>query len=70
MLEKLASIEERWEGLNKLLADPAIATDYVKTTEYARERAELDHIVDGYRRYKHKGDDRCVGNLLDSGDTE
>jgi peptide chain release factor 1 len=53
MLEKLASVEERWEELNKLLADPAIATDYVRTTELAREQAELDQIVDGYRRYKH-----------------
>lgn len=53
MLKKLAQIEERYQELNKLLADPDTAGDYVKATKYAQERAELEKIVDGYRRYKH-----------------
>jgi len=53
MLKKLAQIEERYQELNKLLADPDTAADYVKATQYAQERAELEKIVDGYRRYKH-----------------
>jgi peptide chain release factor 1 len=52
MLEKLARIEERYEELNKLLADPATATDYAKAATYAQERAELVEIVDSYRRHK------------------
>ena len=53
MLKKLAQIEERYQELNKLLADPDTAADYVKATKYAQERAELEKMVDGYRRYKH-----------------
>jgi len=53
MLEELARIEQRYEELNKLLADPAISADYVKVTEYAQERAELEKMVDGYRRYRN-----------------
>lgn len=52
MLDKLQGVEERYEKLNTQLADPAIATDYVKAAEYAQERAELEQVVEGYRRYK------------------
>jgi len=52
MLEKLAHVEERYEELNTVLSDPAIATDYVRANEYAQERAELEGIVNSYRRYK------------------
>lgn len=53
MLERLARVEQRYDELNKLLADPALATDYVKMTKYGQERAELEEIVGSYRRYKH-----------------
>ena len=52
MLDKLQGVEERYEKLNTQLADPAIATDYVKAAEYAQERAQLEEVVEGYRRYK------------------
>ncbi len=52
MLEKLAHIEERYEELNRLLADPAITSDYAQVAKYAQERAELEEIVESYRRYK------------------
>jgi len=53
MLEKLTGIEERYEELNRLLADPAIATDYVEAAKYAQERADVEEVVNSYRRYKH-----------------
>jgi peptide chain release factor 1 len=52
MLEKLAHVEERYEELNTVLSDPAIATDYVRANEYAQERAGLEGIVNSYRRYR------------------
>jgi peptide chain release factor 1 len=52
MLDQLESVEKRYEELSKLLADPAIASDYVKATQYAQERAELDDVVKTFRRYK------------------
>jgi peptide chain release factor 1 len=52
MLEKLAHVEERYEELNTVLSDPDIASDYVRANEYAQERAELEEVVNSYRRYK------------------
>jgi peptide chain release factor 1 len=52
MLEKLARVEQRYEELNTLLSDPAVASDYVKATEYGQERAELEEVVGTYQRYK------------------
>jgi peptide chain release factor 1 len=51
VLEKLKLIEERYEELNALMADPAVVTDHVKVTEYAQEQSELEELVQAYRRY-------------------
>ena len=52
MLEKLALVEERYEELNHLMADPEVATDPTRLTEYAQERAEIEPLVQTYRQYK------------------
>jgi peptide chain release factor 1 len=52
MLRRLARVDERYEELDTLLADPVISADYVKATEYAQERAELEEVVKAFRRYK------------------
>ncbi len=49
MLEKLAAVEERYNELERLMADPVVAADYVQVAEYAQERAELEPIVNAYR---------------------
>ena len=51
MLDKLAGIEARFEELNRLMAEGA-SGDFSKITEYARERAESEPIVNAYREYK------------------
>jgi peptide chain release factor 1 len=52
MLEKLTLIEERYEELNRLMADPEVATDPDLVREYAQERAEIEDLVQKYRQYK------------------
>jgi peptide chain release factor 1 len=52
MLEKLARIEERYEELGRLMADPAVASDPDRLIAYAQERAELEEIVETFRAYK------------------
>ncbi|MBN1921890.1 MAG: peptide chain release factor 1 [Anaerolineae bacterium] len=52
MLERFAALEERFEELNRLMADPALAQDYEKITEYARERADLEPKVALYQAYR------------------
>lgn len=52
MLERLAEVEERYEELNRLMADPKVASDYNLLRNYARERAEIEELVNRYRKYK------------------
>ncbi len=48
LLATLAEIDRRYQELDHLLADPAIATDPQKLQEYGRERAELEEVVAAY----------------------
>jgi peptide chain release factor 1 len=51
-LSTLSELERRYEELEHIMADPEVATDPVKLTEYSRERAELDEVVSAYREYR------------------
>jgi peptide chain release factor 1 len=57
MLEKLAGVEERYEELEKLLADPAVMMDYERVAELAKERSDIQEIVESYREYKKQSSD-------------
>ncbi|MEA3310195.1 MAG: peptide chain release factor 1, partial [Chloroflexota bacterium] len=52
MLERLDALEARFDELTRLMSDPEIARDYVKVTQYAKERASFEKTVETYRRYK------------------
>ncbi len=52
LLDKLDKVEARYDELTRLMADPAVAQDHARVTEYAREQAELEEIVAAYRGYK------------------
>jgi len=52
MLDKLSKVEARYEELTRLMADPTVAQNYERVTEYAKEQAGLDEIVSLYREYK------------------
>ena len=52
MLEKLAEVESRYLELEGMMGDPAIAADYEKVAELAKERASLGGIVDAFRQYR------------------
>jgi peptide chain release factor 1 len=52
MLDKVKLVEERYEELNRLMADPDVVIDHVKVTEYAQEQAEIQEMVGAYRRYE------------------
>ena len=57
MLEQLEKIEQRFAELNALLIDPVVAQDYSRVAEYAKERAELEGIMDAYRAYREAADE-------------
>jgi peptide chain release factor 1 len=52
MLEKLELIEERYEELNRLMADSEVITNLDLLKEYAQEQAEIEDLVQKYRQYK------------------
>ena len=52
MLDKLAGVEARYEELNRLMADPTVASDYARVAEHAKERAGLEEIVSAFREHK------------------
>jgi peptide chain release factor 1 len=52
ILSKLASIEERFQEIKELMAQPEIATDYEQVQRLAKERASIDSLVTMYREYR------------------
>ncbi len=51
VLDKVKLIEDRYEELNRLMADPELVGDHVRLTEYAQEQAEIAELVQDYRTY-------------------
>ncbi|MEQ8201340.1 MAG: peptide chain release factor 1 [Syntrophomonadaceae bacterium] len=52
MVEKLASLEAKYEELNQLLSDPNIIADQSKYQKYAKAYSDLTEIVSVYRELK------------------
>ena len=52
MLEKLESVERRYEELNEFMAQPDIAADFERLQSLAKEQAGISDQVAKYRDYK------------------
>jgi peptide chain release factor 1 len=52
VFSKLESVLKRYNELERLLSDPATASDRVKFVEYSKERAQLEEMVEKYIEYK------------------
>ena len=52
MIEKLQSLEKKYQELSRLLADPELISKPGKYRETAKNHAELQEIVEGYQRLK------------------
>lgn len=50
--EKLAGVQNRYEEIDRLLADPEIAVDYERVAELSKEKSGLEEVVNAFRRYK------------------
>ena len=44
-LDTLADIENRYDELEQLMADPTVTADHLRLQEIGRERAELEGVV-------------------------
>lgn len=52
MLNKLQQIEDRYEQLTNLLADPEVIADHVQYQKYAKIHANLTPVTEAFRQYK------------------
>ena len=50
--EKLEQMQQRYEELERLMADPEAAADYKRLRTYTQERAEIAPVVEVYRESK------------------
>lgn len=52
MLEKLQSLEDRYDELTELLSQPEVISDPTRFQKYAKAHSDLTDIVNDYREYK------------------
>ncbi|MFQ3546603.1 peptide chain release factor 1 [Halobacillus rhizosphaerae] len=52
MIDRLQTLEDRYEKLNELLSDPEVISDTSKLREYSKEQSGLQDTVTAYREYK------------------
>ena len=52
MIDKLKSIEKRYEQLNEQLQDPAVLTDPKKLRDVSKEHSDLDDIIKLFRQHQ------------------
>ena len=71
MHERLAELEARFEELTTLLSDPEVASNHRRMAELARERSQLEKVVELGRRFRETADALAdARELLRSGDDE
>ncbi len=52
VVDKLEQVEQRYEELERHMADPEVAADYNRLREYTQERAGIAEVVEAYRQSK------------------
>lgn len=71
MLDKLADVERRYRDLEERLIDPDVAGNRKDFARMAKERSDLEPIVDAYRDWKRLTQEiEGHRSLLESADTE
>ncbi len=70
LTEKLIKIGERFDELDRMMADPAIVADYNRLNELAQERSELAELVDSFRRFQRVEEQLAENRLLVADDSD
>ena len=52
MIDRLESIEKRYNELSNLIEQPEISTNHEKLQSLAKEQAGIEDVVSKYRDYK------------------
>ncbi len=51
LLERLKSVEDKYNELTQLMSDPEVLADFPRYQKYATEQAEISEVVEKYRQY-------------------
>jgi peptide chain release factor 1 len=71
VLEKLQSIDARYEELSRLVSDPAVQADQTTYRAHTKAMAEIQPAVDRFRDYRHLEEELAqTRELAASGDAE
>ena len=70
MLDRLASVVDRYDELNNLLSDPEVVADYTQVEKYAREQAAMREVVELARQYRKLSEDLSQVKDIIRGETE
>ena len=70
MLDRLASVVDRYDELNNLLSDPEVVADYTQVEKYASEQAAMREVVDLARQYRKLSEDLSQVKDIIRGETE
>lgn len=68
--EKLARIADRFDDLDRLMADPDVVADYERLNELAQERSDLEELVETFRRFQHVEQQIAENKLLVEDDSD
>ncbi|MCG7599029.1 peptide chain release factor 1 [Halomonas sp. McH1-25] len=69
--QRLESLQERFEELAALLAEPEVISDQSRFRDYSREYAELDELVEAWRAYRAtEGDIEAAEQMCDDSDAD
>lgn len=52
LLERLKGVEQRFQGIVRQMGDPAVIGDQPRFQRLAKSHADLEPVVEGYRRYR------------------
>jgi peptide chain release factor 1 len=52
LFDKIARVVERYDEIERQMADPEVLADHVRLTDLAQERADLETLVETYRQYR------------------
>lgn len=52
MFDRLERVEDRYEELSELMAQPEVLSDHVRLQQVAREQREMEAVVNAYRQYR------------------
>ncbi|MBM7840633.1 peptide chain release factor 1 [Alkalihalobacillus xiaoxiensis] len=64
MLERLQSVEDRYDYLNEQLSDPEVISDANKLREYSKEQSQIEETVQAYREYKQASEQHAEAKAM------